>query len=130
MYAKTTHSIRVTVEPQFLEDQSVPDENQYIWVYHIRIENQGTLPVQLKARQWEITDGKGQQVSIYGEGVVGEQPTLDPGEAFEYTSGVPLSTPSGIMRGSYKMINEIGDAFEVEIPAFSLDSPYENVILN
>jgi ApaG protein len=101
MYAETTRSIKVTVKPFYLEDQSSPAENHYVWAYHVRIENQGPEIVQLRRRHWRITDGLGRVQEVRGPGVVGEQPVLKPGEAYEYTSGTPLSTPSGIMVGSY-----------------------------
>jgi ApaG protein len=125
MYSKITDSIRVTVETQFLEDQSESDEDHYVWAYHVSIENLGLMSVQLKTRHWEITDGNGQVHKVYGDGVVGEQPTLDAGDIFEYTSGVPLTTPSGIMTGYYQMTTDLGDNIQVDIPAFSLDSPYD-----
>ena len=125
MYTQTTQSICVTVEPQFLEDQSSPDEDVYVWAYQVSIENQGNVSVVLKSRQWEITDSLGQVHQVMGDGVVGENPSLEPGESFEYTSGVPLTTPSGIMRGTYKMRTELGDLIDVIIPSFSLDSPYD-----
>ena len=125
MYDKTTRAIRVSVRPTFLEDQSSPDENYYVWAYRVRIENQGEETVQLRDRYWRITDGFGRVQEVRGPGVVGEQPVLKPGERFEYTSGTPLATPSGIMLGTYRMETDAGESFEVEIPAFSLDSPYD-----
>ena len=130
MYEATTRSIRVTVEPVFLDDQSAPDEDHYVWAYQVKIENDGMEPVQLLNRHWRITDARGQQQEVQGEGVVGEQPTLKPGEAFEYTSGTPLATPSGIMFGSYGMETKTGEQFDIDIPAFSLDSPYQARQLN
>ena len=110
----------------YLEDQSEPEEDRYVWAYHIRIENQGNDTVQLLHRRWEITDSRGHTVKVEGPGVVGEQPVLEPDEIFEYTSGTPLSTPSGFMVGTYRMVRaEGGEAFDVAVPAFSLDSPYE-----
>lgn len=125
MYTATTHRIRVTVEPFFLEEKSSPDDRRYVWAYHVQIENQGAEAVTLKSRYWRITDAVGQVQEVRGEGVVGEQPVIEPGEAYEYTSGAPLSTPSGIMSGSYRMTTATGADFEVEIPAFSLDSPHD-----
>jgi len=130
MYDRTTHSIRVCVEPFFMEEQSSPEDGRYVWAYRIQIQNRGLEPVQLKSRRWQITDAMGRMEEVQGIGVVGEQPLLAPGEAFEYTSGAPLSTPSGIMSGAYYMVNASGESFEVEIPAFSLDSPYQPRNLN
>lgn len=130
MYQATTHAIQVTVTPAYQEEQSSPGENRYLWAYHVRIENQGTATVQLLNRYWYITDSLGHVEEVRGPGVVGEQPVLGPGESYEYTSGCPLSTPSGIMLGRYEMQSSDGGQFEVEIPAFSLDSPHQPVHLN
>lgn len=129
-YEATTGDITVMVLPVYVEDQSDPSENRYVWAYHVRVENNGTMTVQLMNRHWIIADGHGRMHEVQGEGVVGEQPVLEPGDAFEYTSGCPLSTPSGIMRGSYGLVDEDGNAFDVEIPAFSLDSPFALRTLN
>lgn len=129
MYTKVTKDIRVTVTPFFLEDETVPEEMRYVWAYHIIIENQSNERVKLLTRKWIITDSTGTVREVLGEGVVGEQPDLDPGESYEYTSGVPLATPSGFMQGIYVMISEFGETFEVEIPCFSLDSPFQDVVL-
>src|SRR4051812_21339876 len=129
MYSEVTRGIRVTVQPAYLEEQSSPDENHFVWLYHVRIENLGSETVQLRTRHWRITDGLGRLQEVRGPGVVGEQPTLGPGESYEYTSGTPLPTPSGIMVGSYQMETSTGDAFDVAIPAFSLDSPHQHVRL-
>jgi ApaG protein len=123
-YAETTDAITVTVEPIYLEEQSEPDENHFVWAYHVRIENHGQKTVQLLTRHWRITDSMGKMHEVRGDGVVGEQPVLAPGGAFEYTSGTPLSTPSGIMDGSYQMETDSGERFDVKIPAFSLDCPH------
>ena len=125
MYEAVTRSIKVIVEAIFLDEQSAPDEDHFVWAYQIRIENDSLEQVQLINRHWQITDAHGQLQEVRGEGVVGEQPTLQPGEAFEYTSGTPLGTPSGIMVGSYEMKTSGGERFEIKIPAFSLDSPYQ-----
>jgi ApaG protein len=125
MYNATTKSIEITVKPKYLEDQSEPSNDHYVWAYWVRIENHGDETVQLCTRHWRITDASGRLQEVHGDGVVGEQPILHPGESFEYTSGSPLSTPSGIMNGSYQMETEEGVRFDVEIPAFSLDSPYQ-----
>jgi ApaG protein len=124
MYERTTHDIRIIVKPSFLEDQSQPDQGYYVWAYTITIENHSSETVTLKTRHWQITDAKGKVQEVRGEGVVGEQPRLKPGESFEYTSGAPLPTPSGFMAGSYQMETERGRPINVDIPPFSLDSPY------
>ena len=130
MYKQTTRSITVTVMPTYLDDQSTPDESHYVWKYHVRIENGGGETVQLRNRYWRITDSLGRVQEVRGPGVVGEQPVLHPGETFEYTSGTPLQTPSGIMVGSYQMETPAGDVFDVGVPAFSLDNPYQPIKLN
>ena len=130
LYSETTRSITVTVRPDYLEDQSSPAEHRYVWAYHVKIENGGSETVQLRRRHWRITDGLGQVHEVRGPGVVGEQPVLGPGESFEYTSGTPLKTPSGIMVGSYEMETRDGGSFSVAIPAFSLDSPHQKVQLH
>jgi ApaG protein len=125
MYEKVTKGIRVRVRPQFLEGQSDPNSGRYCWSYTILIENGSSDTVTLRTRHWDITDANGHKQTVRGDGVVGEQPVLQPGAAFEYTSGCPLPTPSGIMVGSYGMESTTGDIFDIAIPAFSLDSPYE-----
>ncbi len=130
MYSSTTREIVVSVEPQYLGDQSEPDEGHFVWAYHVRIANQGDDRVQLLSRHWKITDSLGRVQEVRGAGVVGEQPVLAPGDAFEYTSGTPLPTPSGIMLGSYGMRSNSGEHFDVEIPAFSLDSPHQQQQVN
>ncbi len=130
MYKATTRAIQVTVEPQYLPDQSEPAKSQYVWAYTVRIENGGDVAVQLRSRHWKITDGLGRLQEVKGPGVVGKTPLLRPGEVFEYTSGTPLSTPSGIMGGTYQMVDEAGDKFDIEIPTFSLDTPTVQRSLN
>lgn len=130
MYSAVTREIRVQVEPVYLDDQSEPDNAQYVWAYRVQIENEGTETVQLLTRYWHITDGMGRVQEVRGAGVVGEQPVLNPGERYEYTSGTPLPTPSGIMKGSYQMSTPSGDKFDIEVPAFSLDCPHEARQLN
>ena len=130
MYSEITRSIKVSVKPFYLEDQSSPAEGRYVWAYHVRIENGGLETVQLRNRHWQITDSRGQMQEVRGAGVIGEQPVLAPGESFEYTSGAPLPTPSGIMVGRYEMQTRGGDRFWVRVPAFSLDSPHQAVRLN
>ena len=130
MYSQTTRSIAVTVKPVYLEDQSSPSDHRFVWAYQVKIENGGPVTVQLKRRRWRITDSLGREQIVEGDGVVGEQPVLKPGESFEYTSGTPLPTPSGIMVGTYYMETETGETLDVAIPAFSLDSPHQPVRLN
>ena len=130
MYTTTTDFVTVTVKPVYLEDQSSPEEHHYVWAYQVRIENGGDRKIQLRARYWSIIDALGRVQEVRGDGVVGEQPVLEPGTAFEYTSGTPLETPSGIMSGAYEMETDAGDRFDVAIPAFSLDSPHQPVRLN
>jgi ApaG protein len=125
-YTEITRSIRVSVWPTFLEDQSRPEDNYYVWAYEVEIANEGEEVVTLKTRYWKIVSASGEIQEVRGAGVVGGQPTLGPGESFEYTSGCPLTTPSGIMVGAYQMETETGEAFNVVIPAFSLDSPHSH----
>ena len=131
MYCETTAGITITVKPYYLEEQSAPDQSHFMWAYHVRIENNGSRTVQLRNRHWRITDSRGRTQEVRGAGVVGEQPVLRPGDSFEYTSGTPLPTPSGIMTGSYQMeASDTGERFDVTIPSFSLDSPHQPVKLN
>jgi ApaG protein len=123
MYRAVTRSIEVSVAPQYVADQSAPEQGHFFWAYTIEITNQGGETVQLKTRHWRITDAHGRLQEVRGAGVVGEQPVLEPGQSFKYTSGVPLPTPSGFMAGSYGMVTAAGERFDIEIPAFSLDSP-------
>jgi ApaG protein len=123
-YRKITKDIEVTVRPFYLADQSDPEHGKWVWGYKVRIENQGRDTVQLLRRTWRITDAHGRMQVVQGAGVVGEQPVLEPGDAFEYTSGTPLDTASGFMVGAYHMVRVASaEEFEVAIPAFSLDSP-------
>lgn len=130
MFSATTNAIEVRVEPEYLPQESDPDENRFVWAYRVTIRNGGRLGVQLLARRWLITDANGLRREVSGRGVVGQQPTIPPGGSFEYTSGCPLTTRSGIMAGSYRMVSETGDVFDVEIPAFSLDMPDGRRVLN
>jgi ApaG protein len=123
MYSEITRSIKVTVRPFYLEQHSSPNENRYVWAYHVRIENCGGETVQLRRRHWRITDALGHLQEVRGPGVVGEEPVLAPGESFEYTSSCPLTTPSGFMVGDYEMETGNGENFLVRVPAFSLDIP-------
>lgn len=127
-YTARTRDILVTVHPTYLADQSQPEDSRFVWAYRVDIHNTGLDTVQLLRRTWCITDGRGYLTKVEGAGVVGEQPTLEPGERFEYTSGTPLQTPSGFMQGCYHMISTIsGEVFDINIPAFSLDSPHGQV---
>jgi ApaG protein len=127
-YVAVTRGIKVAVQPVFLEDQSVPDAHHFVWAYHVRIENGCSSTVQLMTRHWRITDAFGHVHEVKGDGVVGKQPVLLPGDVFEYASGTPLATPYGVMFGTYQMVSEEGEHFDVEIPAFSLDSPYHRIV--
>lgn len=129
-YARTTRGITVTVEPIYLEAQSTPERGHYVWAYRVNIANGGGETVQLMTRHWQITDSTGRTEEVRGDGVVGEQPILKSGESFEYTSGTPLGTPTGIMAGSYQMETEAGERFEIAVPAFSLDSPHHKTQLH
>ena len=122
-YAETTRDITVRVSVSFLPEQSDPARGRWYWAYHIRIENAGAHPVQLISREWDITDGRGGRHEVQGEGVIGEQPVIDPGESYDYVSGCPLDTPNGTMEGAYVMLGEGGGTFEVAIPRFQLSSP-------
>lgn len=124
-YESETRGILISVEPDFLEEESEPGEDHYVWAYTVRIDNRSNEIVRLRRRQWQITDGKGHTVTVAGDGVIGEQPVLHPGDAFEYTSGCPLTTPSGLMVGVYGMETETGEEFDANIPPFSLDSPHD-----
>lgn len=122
-FSQTTHEIRVSVLPMYLQNQSDPRDNIFVWAYHICIENMGKETFQLLSRYWKITDAMGRIQEVRGGGVVGEQPVLQPGSNFEYTSSVTLSLPSGVMVGSYQMQSPSGETIEVDVPLFSLDSP-------
>lgn len=124
-YSQTTKAVKVTVQPLYLEDQSEPDKNHFMWAYYVRIENKGKERIQLLNRYWEIVEANGTTHEVHGPGVVGEQPFMEPGECFEYTSGTPLKTSSGFMRGAYEVTTDTGECFDVMIPAFSLDTPFE-----
>lgn len=123
MYEATTRGVGISVTPTFMAEQSEPEQDRYFWTYTIKIENDGDETVQLLTRHWRITDANGHTIEVKGDGVVGEQPVLRPGESFHYTSGTPLPTPSGMMVGSYGMRTAGGEDFDVVVPAFSLDLP-------
>jgi ApaG protein len=130
MYRALTRDIEVVVEPFYLEEQSDPDDDRYVWGYRIVISNNSGIAVRLVNRYWNITDQNGQVDEVTGPGVVGEQPRLSPGATYEYSSGCPLDTPSGLMFGHYQMETDEGEMFDVDIPAFSLDSPGLLRVLN
>ena len=123
MYEKLTHNIYISVRPFYLEEQSVPDEDHFVWAYRVNIENKGEETVQLLARHWRITDKLGRLQEVKGPGVVGEQPTLRPNESFQYTSGTAIATPVGTMRGTYQMVADDGMQFDAAIPEFTLSMP-------
>ena len=130
MYTALTEDIEVSVEPSYLADRSEPASSRYFWAYAVEIANHKAVSVQLVSRHWIITDGQGRREEVKGQGVVGEQPILEPGGTFRYVSGCPLTTSSGFMAGSYRMVDETGRGFDVTIPAFSLDSPEVRKTLN
>ena len=123
VFVKETRGLRVQVLPAFLDEESSPEDNRFVWSYTITIENCGADTVQLRSRYWRITDATGRVMEVRGAGVVGQQPTLKPGDSFEYTSGTPLSTSSGFMCGTYQMLSNAGESFQNEIPQFSLEIP-------
>jgi len=122
-HAATTDGVTIRVSVSYLAEQSEPRRGRWFWAYHIRVENEGARTVQLLTRHWIITDGRGARHSVEGEGVVGEQPLIEPGASFDYVSGCPLATPSGAMQGSYRMVDDAGRAFDVAIPRFTLLAP-------
>lgn len=135
MYHETTHDILVSVMPVYIDERSDPEKSLYYWAYRVTIKNQSKNSVQLLSRYWRISDARGRVEEVEGEGVVGEKPVLEPGKQFEYTSGCPLKTTSGIMVGTYTMsvvngATEEGEQFNIKIPAFSLDIPDTKHILN
>jgi ApaG protein len=129
-YSEVTNNVRVSVFPIFLENQSSPEEYHFLWAYHVKIDNLRDEVLQLRSRYWKIVDSFGRMQEVSGAGVVGEQPILMPGDTFEYTSGTPLSTPSGMMAGYYLMETTKGDEIRITIPSFSLDSPFDRVTYN
>lgn len=124
-YKKKTKNLEIAVTPHFLEQQSDPDRSLFVWAYHIVITNRDHERWKLTSRYWEITDAHGLTQTVEGEGVVGEQPLIHPGTSFEYTSGVPLKTPCGMMTGHYIMLCSNGEQAKIGIPLFSLDSPFD-----
>lgn len=130
MFERKTRDVVIRVEPDFLAEQSSPDDSRYIWAYTVEIENQGETEYQVMERFWKIADCRGQVQEVRGAGVVGEKPVVRPGETFRYTSGAPLTAPSGVMLGTYKLETPDGERFDVDIPLFSLDSPHEPLLMN
>ncbi|GAA3251172.1 Co2+/Mg2+ efflux protein ApaG [Sphingomonas yabuuchiae] len=122
-HALTTGPVTVRVSVSYLPEQSEPQRGRWFWAYHVRIENEGDQPVQLLTRRWIITDARGARHSVEGEGVVGEQPVIQPGASYDYVSGCPLATTSGAMQGSYRMVSADGVTFDVAIPHFALIAP-------
>ena len=130
MYQQMTRSIHISVEPFYVDDQSSPASGRFVFGYRVQIDNQGKEAVQLMSRYWQITDALGRTMEVEGAGVVGEQPLIEPGDSFEYTSGTPLATPSGVMTGRYQMVTASGETFDAAIPAFSLDAPGSRMRMN
>jgi len=130
MYEATTRDVTVRVEPQYDETRSKPAEHAYFWIYTIHITNGGTEPVRLVSRHWEITDGTGRREDVNGPGVVGKMPVIAPGATYSYASGCPLTTPSGIMVGTFELVLADGSTFDCDIPAFSLDIPSHPATVN
>ncbi|MEM6682337.1 MAG: Co2+/Mg2+ efflux protein ApaG [Pseudomonadota bacterium] len=128
-YQQTTDGVTISAQPVFMDDESDPDEHQYLWAYTIRIDNDRGEDIELLTRHWRIIDGRGQSEHVSGDGVVGERPIIRPGESFEYTSCCPLKTASGLMDGSYEFATE-GGLERIPVPRFSLDSPYGELVIN
>lgn len=122
-HSATTSDVTVRVSVSFLSEQSQPGRGRWFWSYHVRIENHGERAVQLVSREWSIVDARGNKDEVIGEGVVGEQPVIEPGSSFDYVSGCPLTTPTGFMVGRYHMVDEAGASFAVAIPRFPLIAP-------
>lgn len=129
-YQAETRGVKVSVAPSFLPQHSDPDEQRFVWAYTVEIVNLGSRTVQLVDRRWTITDAQGRVEEVQGPGVVGDQPTLEPGDRYQYTSGCPLPTDSGVMVGSYGMVTDDGERFEAAIPAFSLHLPGAERVVN
>ncbi len=124
-YEAITDGIRIRVKPRFMADESEPVRNHFVWAYTVEIENTSNETWQLMVRHWQIVDSLGRTQIVDGDGVVGQQPVLAPGDAFRYTSGAPLAAPSGFMSGSYDFQSRSGAWMTANVPAFSLDSPFE-----
>jgi len=130
MFERETNGVVIRVEPDFLEEESAPEDHRFVWAYTVEIENQSGKPVQLLTREWRITDALGRTRVVRGDGVVGEQPVIEPGGRFRYTSGAPLNTSSGFMVGHYGMRDAAGSDFLADIPAFPLDDPFDRSALH
>ena len=130
LFEQRTKDVIVRVEPEFLADQSSPSDGRFIWAYTVEIDNQSESDLRVTGRYWHIADSLGQVQEVRGQGVVGEKPVVRAGESFRYTSGAPLSAPSGMMSGSYRVESDAGEAFDVDIPVFVLDSPHRGNLLN
>ncbi|MEM7711018.1 MAG: Co2+/Mg2+ efflux protein ApaG [Pseudomonadota bacterium] len=130
MFERRTKDVIVRVEPEYLAEQSSPSDGRYIWAYTVEIDNQSPNDLRVTERYWHIADSRGQVQEVRGQGVVGEKPVVKAGEQFRYTSGAPLSAPSGMMSGSYRVESDNGDAYDIAIPVFVLDSPYEGTLFN
>lgn len=124
-HVEETRGLIVRVAVSYLPEQSQPGSERWFWAYHIRIENEGEMAAQLMTRRWVIIDGRGARHIVEGEGVIGEQPIIEPGEAYDYVSGCPLTTPDGSMQGSYQMLGEDGSLFDIGIPKFALTAPVD-----
>jgi ApaG protein len=125
-YAEATRGFIVRVSVNYMAEQSEPNKSRWFWAYHIRIENDGDMAAQLLTRRWEISNARGALHIVEGEGVVGDQPVIKPGAAYDYVSGCPLDTPTGAMIGSFQMIGEDGSRFDIAIPHFHLNAPVVN----
>ena len=131
LFEQRTKDVIVRVEPEYLAEQSSPSDSRFIWAYTVEIDNQGAEDLTVTERFWQIADSRGQVQEVRGKGVVGEKPVVKPGEIFRYTSGAPLTAPSGMMRGTYTVqSSSTGESYDVDIPAFVLDSPHEGLVLN
>ncbi len=130
LYEQRTKDVIIRVEPEFLAEQSSAVDSRFIWAYTVEIDNQGAKDLTVTERFWQIADSRGQVQEVRGAGVVGEKPVVRPGEIFRYTSGAPLTAPSGMMRGTYKVEDTDGESYDVDIPTFLLDSPHEGLVLN
>jgi ApaG protein len=131
MFERETEGVLIRALPEYLAEESEPDEGRFVWAYTIEIENHSPEAVQLISRFWRITDANGVTQEVQGDGVLGEQPVILPGQSFSYTSAAPLAAPSGLMMGSYSMIRlDDGASLDIPVPAFALDSPYQSQLAN